>query len=86
MELTRANIEAVVGEAIMHYAETIPTDVTPQTTLDELGYDSLSKVEAVMKVEAAAGVDIDDDVLESWNGTTSIQEAIDSVARALGVH
>ena len=38
---------------------------TAQTTIDDLGADSLDLVEAVMNIEEAFGVNIDDDEIEN---------------------
>ncbi|MBP3481239.1 MAG: acyl carrier protein [Clostridia bacterium] len=39
--------------------------ITAQTTIDDLGADSLDLVEAVMNIEEAFGVNIDDDEIEN---------------------
>ena len=39
--------------------------ITVQTTIDDLGADSLDLVEAVMNIEEAFGVNIDDDEIEN---------------------
>ena len=39
--------------------------ITAQTTIDDLGADSLDLVEAVMHIEEAFGVNIDDDEIEN---------------------
>lgn len=39
--------------------------ITTQTTIDDLGADSLDLVEAVMNIEEAFGVNIDDNEIEN---------------------
>lgn len=39
--------------------------ITAQTTIDDLGADSLDLVEAVMNIEEAFGVNIDDNEIEN---------------------
>ena len=39
--------------------------ITAQTNIDDLGADSLDLVEAVMNIEEAFGVNIDDDEIEN---------------------
>ena len=40
-------------------------NITTQTTIDDLGADSLDLVEAVMNIEEAFGVNIDDNEIEN---------------------
>lgn len=55
-------------------------DVTDEATLDDLGADSLDKVEIVMAVVEEFAIDIDDDEAEK---ITTVGEIIEHIEKAI---
>jgi len=58
------NLEAQVIEMIAQQLHINAQDITPQSTLDSLGADSLDRVELVMKFEEAFSIEIKDEDAE----------------------
>lgn len=54
-------------------------ELKPETTFDDLGFDSLDKVELLMKLEEEFGFQFDDDIQIS-----GVQELIDIIAKRVG--
>lgn len=81
----KSDIASIVSETIVQCAFKAPQEITRQTTFDELGYDSLSFVEAVMTLEAELGIELPGAVWQGrWGGLTTIQQAIDDVVAVFG--
>lgn len=51
--------------------------ITPDTTIEDLGADSLDLVEAVMNIEEAFGVNIDDNEIENLK---TVKDFLDYIA------
>lgn len=86
MELTFAKIGAAVMESAAECAcRPLPT-ITPESTLADLEFDSLSMVELIIAMEDALGRELPDDVwIERWSGATTVEDVTRDVAEALGV-
>ncbi len=69
---TYNKIVTVVADALHIDKATI----TPSSTLDSLGADSLDKLEIIMKLEETFGIEINDEQAAQIN---TIQEAIDKI-------
>lgn len=82
MSISRSDIEAAVGEAVLHYART-DKPISPSTRFADLKFDSLSIVEVVMMVDDILGVELDDDVCGSWGPGTTIRQAVESIVDEL---
>jgi acyl carrier protein len=54
--------------------------IKPETTLDELGADSLDKVEIIMILEEEFDIDIDNSEVENFN---SVKDITDYLGRVL---
>lgn len=68
-------------EIIVDCAGVDPELITPEASIvDDLGFDSLDLVEAVMAAEDAFGVSLDDEVLEK---IITVQDAVSAVDQAL---
>lgn len=77
--MTRSDIEAAVGEAVLYYAKSNGA-LTPDMRFTDAGFDSLSIIDVVMMIEEILDVHLDDDVYIKWTTATTIQEAVDAVA------
>lgn len=57
-----------------------PEDIIDSATFDELGADSLDRVEVVMKIEEALDVELDDDEMEKIGTFSELVDYVDKVA------
>lgn len=55
-------------------------DITPETNFDELGFDSLDKVDIVMQIEEAYDISLGDNMLCSTGSANSFRRSIEAVA------
>ena len=53
-------------------------DITPEATFDSLGADSLDKIELLLAVEDAFGVEIDEAVSDKWTTIGEVEAYITS--------
>lgn len=72
---TYQKVASIIAE-VLHVE---PSKVTRETTLDELGADSLDKLEIVMKLEEAFAMEIDDEEAAQIN---SIGQAVQKINAA----
>ena len=80
------DVTARVAEIIAEQAMIDPADITPKTTLDELGLDSLALVEVVFGIEEAFDVSVPynaNDPSESDFNLSNVGEIIAGVKQLL---
>ncbi|WP_280711841.1 acyl carrier protein [Bradyrhizobium sp. BR13661] len=68
----------VVKNTIVEHLGVKRSDVTPTSTLQELGADSLDLVELVMAYEETLGIEIADDLAVTM---TSVDKSVDAICR-----
>lgn len=61
-----------------------PSDIVDGATLDELGADSLDRVEIVMKIEEAFDLELNDDDMEKISTFVELVDYIDKVMQVAG--
>jgi len=71
-------VASVVKDTIAEHLSAKRSDVTPTSTLKELGADSLDGVELVMAYEETFGIEITDDLAETM---TSVGKSIDVICQ-----
>lgn len=76
------NVESKVAAIVGRAAHVAAKDVRPETSLSELGMDSLEKIECVLALEEVFEVEIADEDL--WR-IRKVQDAIDLVNRAIAL-
>ena len=80
------DVTARVAEIVAEQAMIDPADITPKTTLDELGLDSLALVEVVFGIEEAFDVSVPynaNDPSESDFNLSNVGEIIAGVKQLL---
>lgn len=70
--MNRDQISVQVRQLLAEQLTIDSTKVTEQATLDELGADSLDRVEIIMKLEDLFGVEISDDDADRLTSVESI--------------
>ena len=70
--MNRDQISVQVRQLLAEQLTIDPTKITEQSTLDELGADSLDRVEIIMKLEDLFGVEISDDDADRLTSVESI--------------
>lgn len=70
--MNRDQIMVQVRQLLAEQLTIDPTKITEQSTLDELGADSLDRVEIIMKLEDLFGVEISDDDADRLTSVDSI--------------
>jgi len=79
--MNRSHIQHVVWhESHNLVGEAIPEEYDPRTTLDELGFDSLDRVQLLMILEAAFGIEVRD---AEWELVETVEDAVDLVRRGI---
>jgi len=73
---TQTKVIAIIAEM----AGKKPQEITCATTLKSLPFDSLDKIEAVMALEEAFRIDMDDEEIEHF---TDVQSVVDCVEKVL---
>lgn len=80
MPLNKSDIEKKIIEVLTLQLGMRPGDVTPDSTREVLGMDSLDDVEVLMAIEEEFGLDIsDDDAMK----LLTVQDYVEYVARSL---
>ncbi len=74
MSIEQRAIEVIAEQLGMDVLE-----ITPASTFEELGIDSLDQLEAVMALEDAFEIQIPDEVCDAWE---SVGDAIESIKNA----
>ena len=74
--MERADINAKVIAIIAHILKISKEAIKEDSTLEALGADSLNRVEFVMELEEAFGVEIHDDDAEKFG---TVREAVDYI-------
>ena len=70
--MNRDQISVQVRQLLAEQLTIDPTKITEQSTLDELGADSLDRVEIIMKLEDLFGIEISDDDADRLTSVDSI--------------
>ncbi len=79
MPALKDNLDASIIDLIAKSKGIDPTSITPATTFDELGIDSLDKINLSFEVEELFNIEIPD---SSLNSLRKVQDIVDGV-RAL---
>lgn len=74
MSIEQRAIEVIAEQLCLDVSE-----ITPTSTFEELGIDSLDQLEAVMALEEAFEIEIPDEVCDAWE---SVGDAIESIKNA----
>ncbi len=77
--MNRDDVFERLQDLVAETLEVDPSEVTPSSSLDELGADSFAKLELVTAMEDAFDVSLDDEVLESID---SVDDAINAIVEA----
>lgn len=80
--MERADINNKVISIIAHILKIGKESITEDSTLEALGADSLNRVEFVMELEEAFGVEIHDEDAEKLNTVRQAVDYIDQLKRA----
>ncbi len=78
--MDRADIYSKVTQIIAHILKISKESVHEQSTLESLGADSLNRVEFVMELEEAFGIEINDEEAEKLS---TVDETVNYIQRLL---
>jgi acyl carrier protein len=70
--MTQKDMRGIVVEEVAEYIGEPAGHIMAMTTLDDLGFDSLDRIELAMVLEERFDTEIDDDVYENWNTVADI--------------
>ncbi|TDD94819.1 acyl carrier protein [Actinomadura rubrisoli] len=74
--MPREEIVAQIDKLIRHLMPELEADITPTTTFEELGMDSLGRVDLFTDAEAAFGVVVPDEELANILGVDDLAEFV----------
>ena len=74
--MERVDINAKVVATVAHILKISKETIKEESTLESLGADSLNRVEFVMELEEAFGIEINDDEAEKLS---SVKETVDFI-------
>lgn len=77
--MDRSQIFDKISEVVVDVLDIDPSEVSEETTFDDLDADSLERLQLVTAIEDEFGVEIDDEKLLSLN---SVSDAIDAIEAA----
>lgn len=77
--MDRSQIFDKIAEVVVDVLDIDPSEVSEDTTFDDLDADSLERLQLVTAIEDEFGVEIDDEKLLSLN---SVSDAIDAIEAA----
>ena len=77
--MDRSQIFDKIADVVVDVLDIDPSEVSEETTFDDLDADSLERLQLVTAIEDEFGVEIDDEKLLSLN---SVSDAIDAIEAA----
>jgi acyl carrier protein len=77
---TLKSVQQIISEQI----GTAEDEIKPESLLDDLGLDSLDKVEVVMALEDVININIEDEIAEKWETIQDIISYIDQLKGTQG--
>src|SRR5215469_1197157 len=77
-------LDVVLRESIVRICGVRPDQVTPDSTLEDLGVDSLTAAEIITDVEIRAGIELPMDVLRGLNQLRTVGEVAAHLAAGVG--
>ncbi|RSN66648.1 acyl carrier protein [Actinomadura sp. WAC 06369] len=76
MSETLRDVTAMVAK----FAETNPTDLSPHAVIGELGINSMSMVELVLRIEQHYGINLDDDAMNPSATLAELAQTVSSTS------